>query len=63
MLFETLAQLPPAHLAYIGLVISAFTAFGATLASVHIWSNLPGKRRAAAPAIAVDETVEYAKAA
>jgi len=46
-MLDTLSQLPAAHLAFLGLVILAFSAFGTTLSMVYAWSNRPvtGLRR------------------
>ncbi len=49
-MIEALSQLPVAHQAYLATVIAAFSAFGATLAIVHGWSNAPVRTRDRRPA-------------
>lgn len=39
-MFEPLAALPPAHLAYLVMVVAGFSAFGLTLGVVSTWTNL-----------------------
>jgi hypothetical protein len=39
-MLETLAALPPTHLAYLITVIAAFSVFGVTLGAVHVYVNL-----------------------
>lgn len=39
-MFAAVANLPPAHQAYLVMVVAAFAAFGVTLGVVSTWTNL-----------------------
>ena len=39
-MLETLSALPPAHLAFLVMVIAAFSVFGVTLGATHVYVNL-----------------------
>jgi hypothetical protein len=44
-MLETLSKLPPAQLLFLTGAIAAFSTFGASLSIVHLWNNLPDRKR------------------
>ncbi len=54
----------PGEIAFLALVVTAFTAFIGVVGFISIWSRQPRKQAAADPAVAVaDETVRMLKRA